>query len=155
RTRPARFGLETGVDATQLCRASRLVSACSGMVVQPNKAIVGANAFAHESGIHQDGMLKHEQTYEIMRPDTVGAAETRLVLGKHSGRAGLAARLGELGYQLSPVELDEIFARFKVLADRKKHILDADLETLVAAGLDASAAFTLEGLQVACGTMGV
>jgi 2-isopropylmalate synthase len=155
RTRPARFGLETGVDAAQLCRASRLVSACSGMVVQPNKAIVGANAFAHESGIHQDGMLKHEQTYEIMRPDTVGAVETRLVLGKHSGRAGLASRLAELGYQLSPAELDGIFARFKVLADRKKQILDADLEALVATGLEQSAAFTLEGLQVACGTMGV
>src|SRR5262249_22731195 len=96
-TRRDRFGLTTGIETTQLCRASRLVSALTGMTVPPNKAVVGANAFAHESGIHQDGMLKHQATYEIMRPETVGAVETRLVMGKHSGRAGLAARLAGRG----------------------------------------------------------
>ena len=154
-TRRARFGLVTGIDTTQLCRASRLVSNLSGMVVAPNKAIVGANAFAHESGIHQDGMLKHEETYEIMRPQTVGAVETRLVLGKHSGRAGLVSRLAELGYRLADAELEAVFGRFKALADRKKQILDADLEALVAEELDERPTVALEGLQVACGTMGL
>src|SRR5215813_6532509 len=155
-TRRDRFALRTGIDTTQLCRASRLVSALSGMSVPPNKAVVGANAFAHESGIHQDGMLKHQATYEIMRPETVGAVETRLVLGKHSGRAGLAARLGELGYRLSERDLDGVFARFKLLADRKKQILDADIEALVAEGLDVTSALvTLDGLQVSCGTTGM
>src|SRR5262249_42623469 len=97
-TRKAALGVSTGIDTTQLTRVSRLVSTATGMVVQPNKAIVGANAFAHESGIHQHGMLRHEGTYEIMRPEVVGAAATRLVLGKHSGRAALAARLSDLGY---------------------------------------------------------
>src|SRR3712207_5031802 len=97
RTRQAYFGLRTGIDPIHLVRASRLISTYTGMMVQPNKAIVGANAFAHESGIHQDGMLKHEATYEIMRPETVGATQTRLVLGKHSGRHALGARLRELG----------------------------------------------------------
>jgi 2-isopropylmalate synthase len=151
-TRRQHFGLTTGIDTTQLCRASRIVSAMSGMVVAPNKAVVGANAFAHESGIHQDGMLKHQETYEIMRPHTVGATETRLVLGKHSGRAGLTARLAELGYKLADEELEAVFARFKVLADRKKAILDADLESLVAEGLDEKPPVVLEDLQVACGT---
>jgi 2-isopropylmalate synthase len=155
-TRGDRFGLTTGIDATQLCRASRLVSNLSGMVVPPNKAVVGANAFAHESGIHQDGMLKHQATYEIMRPETVGAVETRLVLGKHSGRAGLGARLAELGYRLAEAELDGVFARFKALADRKKQILDADLEALVTESIDAAgAAVALADLQVSCGTSGL
>jgi 2-isopropylmalate synthase len=154
-TRRARYGLETRIDTQQLCRASRLVSALSGMVVAPNKAVVGANAFAHESGIHQDGMLKHQETYEIMRPETVGAVETRLVMGKHSGRAGLASRLSELGYRLSDADLDGVFARFKILADRKKQILDADLEAIVTEGLDERPGVVLEGMQVACGTMGL
>ena len=131
-TRAARLGLRTGVDATQLVRASRLVTSCTGMPVQANKAIVGANAFSHESGIHQDGMLKHESTYEIMRPESVGAARPRLVLGKHSGRAALVSRLAELGYAFDDAALERVFARFKTLADRRKSIADADLEALVA-----------------------
>jgi 2-isopropylmalate synthase len=152
-TRRGRFGLSTGIDTTQLCRASRLVSARSGMVVAPNKAVVGGNAFAHESGIHQDGMLKNAQTYEIMRPEDVGAGDTRLVLGKHSGRAGFMARLETLGYTLSGAELDEAFARFKVLADKKKRIYDEDLEQLI--GERAEGGLALEGLQVASGTVGL
>ena len=125
------YGIGTQIDTTQLTRASRLVSKVTGMVVQPNKAIVGANAFAHEAGIHQDGMLKHEETYEIMRPETVGAGKTQLVLGKHSGRHAFANRLVELGYPVSGDGLDKAFARFKKLADKKKHITDADLVALV------------------------
>jgi 2-isopropylmalate synthase len=155
-TRSAKFGLTTGIDTTQLTSASRLVSTATGMVVPPNKAVVGANAFAHESGIHQDGMLKHESTYEIMRPETVGATQTRLVLGKHSGRAALAARLAEIGSPVEGEELDRVFARFKALADRRKHVTDADLEVLVSDERPAARdAFTLEGLQVGCGTMGM
>src|SRR5581483_8174924 len=104
-TRAAKFGLKTGIDASQLTRVSRMVSNITGFVVPPNKAIVGSNAFAHESGIHQDGMLKHQSTYEIMRPETVGATQTTLVLGKHSGRAALAARLVELGYSFDEAAL--------------------------------------------------
>src|SRR5258707_180503 len=113
RTRASRFHLTTGIDTTQLTRVSRIVSTATGIQAQPNKAIVGANAFAHESGIHQDGMLKHEETYEIMRPETVGAQQTRLVLGKHSGRHALGARLAELGYRVEGDDLDRAFARFK------------------------------------------
>ena len=155
-TRAAVLGLATGIDTTQLTRISRLVSSSTGMVVPPNKAVVGANAFAHESGIHQDGMLKHEATYEIMRPETVGATQTRLVLGKHSGRAALAARLAELGYPLEGEALDRVFERFKAVADRRKHVTDADLEVLVRDGLPERAqAFTLDGLHVGCGTLGM
>ena len=155
-TRRPIFGLATGIDTTQLMRASKLVSNYTGMVVQPNKAIVGANAFAHEAGIHQDGMLKHQQTYEIMRPETVGVTQTRLVLGKHSGRHALKKRLAELGYGLNDAELDKAFARFKDLADKKKTITDADLEALVADELyQPTEVYSLDGLQVACGTMGM
>jgi 2-isopropylmalate synthase len=155
-TRAAKFGLRTGIDATQLVRVSRLVSTVTGMVVQPNKAIVGANAFAHESGIHQDGMLKHESTYEIMRPESVGVTQTRLVLGKHSGRAALAARLVELGYSFDDAALHRIFARFKALADRRKSVADADLEALVHDDAKPQdELYTLDGLQVACGTQGM
>jgi 2-isopropylmalate synthase len=155
-TRAARFGVTTNIDTTQLTRVSRLVTACTGMAVQPNKAVVGSNAFAHESGIHQDGMLKHESTYEIMRPETVGATQTRLVLGKHSGRAALAARLAELGYPLDAAGLDRAFARFKEIADRRKYITDADLEVLVRDDLpELAEAFTLDALHVGCGTMGM
>jgi 2-isopropylmalate synthase len=156
RTRGDHFGLTTGVDATQLARASRLVSTVTGMVVQPNKAIVGANAFAHEAGIHQDGMLKHEATYEIMRPADVGVSATKLVLGKHSGRHAFADRLAELGYALDNDELQRAFGRFKALADRKKTITNADLEALVTSEIIApKAAYQLEALQVGCGTMGM
>jgi 2-isopropylmalate synthase len=124
--------------------------------VQPNKAIVGANAFAHEAGIHQDGMLKHSQTYEIMKPESVGATQTKLVLGKHSGRHALKARLASLGFALDEKEMDIIFERFKALADRKKMITDADLEALISDELyQPRELFVLDGLQVACGTMGL
>jgi len=155
-TRKPVFNLETGIDTTQLMRASKLVSNYTGIVVQPNKAIVGANAFAHEAGIHQDGMLKHNETYEIMRPETVGVTQTRLVLGKHSGRHALKTRLTQLGYNFNEEELDKAFERFKNLADKKKMITDADLEALVADELyQPREIFSLDGLQVACGTMGM
>ena len=155
-TRRAMLGLRTGIDTTQLARMSKLVSTVTGMPVQPNKAVVGANAFAHEAGIHQDGMLKHHETYEIMRPETVGVAQTRLVLGKHSGRHAFAVRLRELGHVVDGAELDRAFDRFKILADKKKSLADADLEALVASELyQAAPLYTLEGLQVACGSMGL
>jgi 2-isopropylmalate synthase len=156
KTRQPVFGLETGIDTTQIMRVSRLVSNYTGMAVQPNKAIVGANAFAHEAGIHQDGMLKHNQTYEIMTPESVGVTRTRLVLGKHSGRHALRVRLNELGYDLSDDDLKKIFDRFKRLADKKKTITDADLEALMADELyQPHEVYRLDGLQVACGTMGL
>jgi 2-isopropylmalate synthase len=155
-TRKPVFNLETGIETTQLMRASKLVSNYTGIVVQPNKAIVGANAFAHEAGIHQDGMLKHNETYEIMRPETVGVTQTKLVLGKHSGRHALKSRLTQLGYNFNEEELDKAFERFKNLADKKKMITDADLEALVADELyQPREIFSLDGLQVACGTMGM
>jgi 2-isopropylmalate synthase len=155
-TRAPRFGLTTGVDTTQLVRTSKLLTACTGIAVQPNKVIVGANAFAHESGIHQDGMLKHEGTYEIMRPETVGATQTRLVLGKHSGRHAFASRLSELGHVLLGADLDRAFARFKTVADRRKNVTDADLEALVATEAhQPHETYALEGLLVGCGTMGM
>ena len=155
-TRAAHFGFKTGIDTTHIVRVSRLVSSCTGIAVQPNKAVVGANAFAHEAGIHQDGMLKHHLTYEIMRPETVGASTSKLVLGKHSGRHAVKARLATLGYALADADLDKAFARFKALADKKKTITDADLEALVADELyHPVELWTLDGLQVACGTMGL
>jgi 2-isopropylmalate synthase len=155
-TRKPIFGLTTGIDTTQIMRASRMVSHYTGIAVQPNKAIVGANAFAHEAGIHQDGMLKHHLTYEIMMPETVGASQTRLVLGKHSGRHALGARLTDIGYQLAEDELDKVFQRFKQLADRKKSIADADLEALMTDELvQPREVFSLDELQVTCGTNGM
>jgi 2-isopropylmalate synthase len=155
-TRRAAYGLETGIDTTQIVRLSRMVSNATGLPIQPNKAIVGANAFAHEAGIHQDGMLKHQETYEIMRPEIVGWQRSALVLGKHSGRHALKARLADLGYELSGEELEAAFARFKELADKKKQVTDADLEALVADQLyQPHELYTLGGLQVACGTMGL
>ncbi len=155
-TRKPYFGMKTGIDATQITRMSKMVSNYTGIAVQTNKAIVGANAFAHESGIHQDGMLKNQSTYEIMRPESVGAAQTKLVLGKHSGRHALQVRLETLGYSLDEKELRTVFERFKVLADKKKMITDADIEALVSDELyHPHELFTLDGLQVACGTMGL
>jgi 2-isopropylmalate synthase len=156
RTRPAQLNATTGIDATQITRISKQVSNYTGIPVQPNKAIVGINAFAHEAGIHQDGMLKNSQTYEIMRPETVGATQTTLVLGKHSGRHALKSRMTAMGYSLTEAEMDKMFARFKNLADKKKTITDADLEALVAEELyQPRELFSLDGLQVACGTMGM
>src|SRR3954449_6877804 len=121
----------TKIDTTMLTRASKLVSAATSFPVQFNKAIVGRNAFAHESGIHQDGMLKHTQTYEIMVPETVGVKQTSLVMGKHSGRHAFVHKLEEMGYHLQSNQLEDAFVRFKALADRKKQIYDEDLEALV------------------------
>jgi len=121
----------TGVKTDQIYPTSRLVSAVTGLTVQPNKAIVGANAFAHESGIHQDGVLKEKLTYEIMTPETVGIPRSHLVLGKHSGRHAFKERLKELGYELTKEELDAAFRRFKKMADRKKVVYDEDLVALV------------------------
>ncbi|CAN93893.1 MULTISPECIES: 2-isopropylmalate synthase [Sorangium] len=155
-TRRAVFGLRTGIDTTQIATVSRLVSAATGFNVQPNKAIVGANAFAHESGIHQDGMLKHQETYEIMRPEMVGVTQTRLVLGKHSGRHALRNRLEELGYHLDEAQLAAAFASFKALADKKKHVTDPDIEAIVSTTrAQADDLYTLDALQVACGTTGM
>ena len=155
-TRRGVFGLETGIDTTQISRVSRMVSNYTGIPIQPNKAIVGANAFAHEAGIHQDGMLKNQQTYEIMRPETVGLSRSRLVLGKHSGRHALKVHLAEMGYDMTAEELDRTFERFKQLADKKKIITEADLEALVEdQAYQSHEVFSLDGLQVACGTMGM
>ncbi len=155
-TRKHVYSLSTQIDTTQISRISKLVSNYTGILVPPNKAIVGANAFAHEAGIHQDGMLKNELTYEIMRPETVGLAQSTLVLGKHSGRHAFKVRLGELGYELEDDELMRAFQRFKSLADKKKVITDADLQALLADELyQPPEVFALDGLQVSCGTMGL
>lgn len=154
RTRRAFFGgIETGVNAKEIVRTSRLVSRMSSFVVQRNKAVVGENAFAHGAGIHQDGILKHRETYEIMDPREIGWGETELPLTKHSGRAALAQRLEHLGFQLSPAELDAVFARFKQVGDRKKFVYDDDLAALVEDGpLAASELFALDYLHVTSGT---
>ncbi len=131
RTRADVLPYTTGVDATMLTRASKLVSAATSFPVQYNKAIVGRNAFAHESGIHQDGMLKHTQTYEIMTPESVGVAKTSLVMGKHSGRNAFRTKLKDLGYELGDNAFEDAFNRFKALADRKKVVYDEDIEALV------------------------
>ena len=132
RTRQDIFPCDTGIDTTQIVPASRLVAGVTGFAVQPNKAIVGANAFAHESGIHQDGVLKHRQTYEIMRAEDVGWTANKMVLGKHSGRNAFKTRLKELGIELDSEEtLNAAFARFKELADKKHEIFDEDLHALV------------------------
>ncbi|MFP4309925.1 MAG: 2-isopropylmalate synthase, partial [Desulfococcaceae bacterium] len=152
-TRPTYLPMETNIVTEQIMPTSRLVSMITGMIVQPNKAVVGANAFAHEAGIHQDGVLKNPMTYEIMRPETVGLKTSNLVLGKHSGRAALRSRLEEMGYQLSDEELAQVFKEFKRLADRKKSVVDEDLEALVTEGiLRTTDVFKLEYLHVSAGT---
>ncbi len=153
RTRADLLPYRTGIDTTQIMRASRLVSAITGFAVQPNKAIVGANAFAHESGIHQDGVLKHAQTYEIMRPEDVGLVKSSLVLGKHSGRHAFRKKLEELGYRLGDNALNEAFRRFKDLADKKKEIYDDDIIALVDDEIHAhEQRVRLVSLKVECGT---
>ena len=131
RTRKDFFGLDTRVKTEEIFRASRLLSHITGVHVQPNKAIVGENAFAHEAGIHQDGVLKEKLTYEIMRPEDIGRPSNKLVLGKHSGRHALAARLKDLGFDLAGGDLDRAFRKFKDLADRKKEVYDEDLMSIV------------------------
>jgi len=132
RTRADHFHLRTGVRTQELSNASRVVAAASGFAVARNKAIVGQNAFAHEAGIHQHGVMANALTYEIMRPQDVGCDSTRLVLGKHSGRHLMRHRLEQLGYQLDEAQLDRAFAEVKKLADRKKELHDADLVGVVA-----------------------
>jgi 2-isopropylmalate synthase len=156
RTREKAFGLRSNIDTTQIMKTSRMVSNYMGMPVQPNKAIVGANAFAHESGIHQSGVLKDAETFEIMTPESVGLTQSRLVLGKHSGRAALKKRLEELGYNVEGDALNQVFARFKELADAKKNVTDADLEALIADEFHKPQEFySLGDIQVVCGTMGM
>jgi 2-isopropylmalate synthase len=145
----------TRIDATMLTRASKLVAAVTSFPVQYNKAIVGRNAFAHESGIHQDGMLKHTQTYEIMMPEDVGVKQTSLVMGKHSGRHAFVHKLEELGYRLASNQLEDAFVRFKTLADRKKHVYDEDIEALVDEEIaTAQDHIKLVSLTVIAGTRG-
>src|SRR2546430_2686969 len=145
----------TGIDSTMLMRASKLVGAATSFPVQFNKAIVGRNAFAHESGIHQDGMLKNAQTYEIMTPETVGVKQTSLVMGKHSGRHAFVHKLEEMGYHLQSNQLEDAFVRFKQLADRKKHVYDEDIEALVDEEIaHAQDRIKLVSLSVIAGTRG-
>ena len=144
----------TGVDTTKIMNISRRVATVSGFPVQFNKAIVGKNAFAHESGIHQDGMLKNSETFEIMRPSDVGLSGTSLPLGKHSGRAALRAKLKELGFDLADNQLNDIFVRFKDLADRKKEVYDDDLIALIRQNDTVEDHLKLKQLRVVCGTEG-
>jgi 2-isopropylmalate synthase len=155
RTRGDVLPYETGIETTMLTRASKLASAATSFPVQYNKAIVGRNAFAHESGIHQDGMLKNAQTYEIMTPESVGVSKTSLVMGKHSGRAAFRNKLEELGYSLSDNQFQDAFERFKDLADRKKHVYDEDIEALVDQNIaTAHDRIKLVSLSVVAGTRG-
>ena len=143
----------TAVRTEEITKSSRLVSNLTGMVVQPNKAIVGANAFAHESGIHQDGVLKNRLTYEIIDAKTVGLSDNKISLGKLSGRSAVRARLEDLGYDLNREDLNDAFARFKDLADRKREITDRDLEAIVSEQVQLpEALFQLKLVQVSCGT---
>lgn len=151
-TREDFFGITVGVDTTQLYRTSRLVSDITGFSVQPNKAVVGQNAFRHASGIHQDGVLKERATYEIMDPRTIGIPSSSLVLGKLSGRAGLRSRLEELGYHLTQEELNQAFEDFKDLADRKREVTDRDLEALMSNRRRSDVElYRLDHVQVSCG----
>jgi len=155
KTRADRMPFWTGVDTTHIMKASRLVSAVTGFQVQNNKAIVGANAFAHESGIHQDGMLKHAGTYEIMSPESVGLVKSTLVMGKHSGRHAFRQKLKDLGYELGENAVEDAFRRLKDLADKKKDVFDEDIIALVDDGMArAHDRVKLVSLGVVCGTKG-
>ena len=142
RTRSDTYPFETNIETTKITKASRTLSSITGFTVQPNKAIVGANAFAHESGIHQDGMLKNAQTYEIMTPESVGLEKSELVLGKHSGRHAFKSKLKAMGYELGDAALLDAFTRFKALADEKKNITDEDLVMLANGAEDNPRAVT-------------
>ena len=155
-TRGDALRLETRIDPARIAQTSRIVSHYTGLPVQPNKAIVGANAFAHESGIHQDGILKHQATYEIMRPETIGLTDSNLVLGKHSGRHAFAEHIAELGYELGPAQLEAAFGRFKEVAGRKREVGDADVEALIADLVHRfDDAYRLVDLQVVAGRPGL
>ncbi len=147
---------QTGVDTTKIMAISRRVATVSGFAVQFNKAIVGKNAFAHESGIHQDGMLKNRETFEVMRPEDVGLSASTLPLGKHSGRAALRAKMNDLGFDLADNQLNDAFVRFKALADRKKEVFDDDLIALIhdSATTAADNVLQVKRLRVVCGTDG-
>jgi 2-isopropylmalate synthase len=150
KTRENVLGVHTGIQTTRLFPTSRLVSQVTGMPIPRNKAIVGENAFAHEAGIHQHGMLKHHSTYEIMRPQDVGLSRTNLVLGKHSGRHAFRKRVKELGFDVSDGELNQLFEEFKALADKKKELFDGDIEALVMRSEDVAAGpWSLQSLSVA------
>ena len=152
-TRRDRYGLETGVNTEEIYRTSKLVSKLTGMSIQPNKAVVGKNAFAHEAGIHQDGVLKERTTYEIMNPAMVGISHSNLVLGKHSGRHAFRSRLVELGFSLGDEELNKAFIRFKEMADRKKEITDHDIEAIVENEIrKVPATYELAYLHISSGT---
>jgi len=157
KTRPNSFPVSVNrFHTTHITRVSKLVSAHTGMMVQPNKAIVGANAFAHEAGIHQDGVLKHAETYEIMKPESVGLTTNNLVLGKHSGKAAFKKRLEDLGYDnLSPKQIDDFLNKVKILADEKKEVTDADIEAIVNDELSqaSAAAWKLEAIHVTTGNL--
>jgi 2-isopropylmalate synthase len=153
RTRAEHFGLQTGVDTRKLYPTSRLVASITGMHVPRNKAVVGENAFAHEAGIHQHGMLKHASTYEIMRPEDVGISRSNLVLGKHSGRHAFRERVEHLGFSLEDEELNRAFEAFKKLADRKKELFDSDLEAIImnAEGV-STGPWSIDELHISAGT---
>ena len=153
KTRADYFKLTTTINTRRLYPTSRLVSHVTGLQVQRNKAIVGQNAFAHEAGIHQDGMLKERRTYEIMCPEEIGLPRTELVLGKHSGRHALRARIRELGYHLDDLQLQRVFEGFKALADRKKEVYDADIEALAETQIHTGPAlWTLEAVTCNAGS---
>src|SRR5882757_979147 len=152
KTRENQFKVHTGINTTMLYPTSRLVSQITGMAIPRNKAIVGENAFSHEAGIHQHGMLKHHSTYEIMRPQDVGLSSTNLVLGKHSGRHAFRERVKELGFDVSDGELNDLFEQFKALADKKKELFDGDIEALVLQSeADASGPWQLVDLKITSG----
>jgi len=153
RTRKKYFGITCGVNTKEIYKTSRMVSTLTGIVVQPNKAIVGANAFAHEAGIHQDGVLKDSLTYEIMRPQDVGIPSNQLVLGKHSGRHALVKRLKDLGYSIKAEQIEKVYSAFKDLADKKKCVFDEDILALVEEGISTeSETYVLEYLNTSSGT---
>lgn len=152
KTRPDFYDLQTKINTTEIWPSSRLLSSITGVPVQPNKAIVGANAFAHESGIHQDGILKERTTYEIMRAEDIGLESNKLVLGKHSGRHALKDRMQSLGYNLEQEELNDLFEKFKNLADKKKEVYDADLLLLINQNETEELHYKFKDLEVRTGT---
>jgi 2-isopropylmalate synthase len=152
-TRKDFYDAMTNINTKEIYKTSRLVSSLTGMIVQPNKAVVGSNAFAHESGIHQHGMLKDKRTYEIMDAEAIGINESKLVLGKHSGRAAFISKLKELGFDLSKEEIEKAFVEFKALADKKKDVSDRDIEALISDEvMEIPEKFSLKSLEVSSGT---
>lgn len=153
RVRNDLYGLDTRINTTEISRTSQMVSRLTGIIVQPNKAIVGANAFAHESGIHVDGMLKSRNTYEIMTPESVGRAGSKMVLGRHSGRHGFTVRCEELGFELDDQQINGAYEQFLLLADKKKEVFDEDIIALLEDELaDVPETFHLDYLQCSAGT---